>query len=311
MGHSGLHLSVLSLGTWVTFGTADGLQTAVDCFREAYDAGINFFDCAEVYGQGQAETVMGQALKKLGLRRGSYTISTKFYWGLNDSVNEKNTLNRKRLREAMEGSLRRLQVEEIDLVFCHRDDLRTPIEEICLTMHEFVQEGRAHYWGTSEWSPARIVEAVEFCRRHGLHAPRMEQPQYSLLERKRFEQDLGPILAGIPYGTTTWSPLASGLLTGKYDDGIPPGSRLDREEWLRGSLTADRIAKSRALQAIAEELGCTRSQLAIAWCAKNPLVTTVITGASRVEQLRENLKALDVMAKLTPEVMDRIDAITK
>ncbi len=309
LGRAGLKLSVLSLGSWISFGGSMGVDAAAECMQVAYDAGMNFFDNAEVYGKGESERVMGAALKKLGWRRGSYTVSTKIYWGLHEGVNEQNTLNRKRLLEATTGCLERLDMDYVDLLFCHRDDLDTPIEEIVLTMHEIVQSGRAMYWGTSEWSAARIAEACDFAHRYGLHAPRMEQPQYSMVVRDVFEKQLTPVFERYGYGSTTWSPLASGVLSGKYDDGIPAGSRLDQEAWLRGALTPERITKTKAVKAVADDLGCTRSQLAIAWCAVNPAVTTVITGASRIEQLRENLGALDIMPKLTPDVMARIDEI--
>ena len=309
LGKTGMHLSVLSFGSWVTFGRQFGVDVAAECLKAAYDAGINFFDNAEVYARGESETVMGEALRKLGLRQGSYALSTKFYWGLHDSPLEKNTLNRKRLMEAMDGSLQRMQRDCIDLIFCHRDDPNTEIAEIVHTMHDIIVMGKAHYWGTSEWSAERINEAIDYAEKHGLHAPQMEQPQYSLFERRKFESEIGPTLKSRRYGTTTWSPLASGILSGKYDDGIPAGSRLESEEWLRAGLTDERLGKVRELKSIADELGCSRSQIAIAWCAKNPLVTTVITGASKLEQLHENLGALEVMAKLDEGVMAKLDRL--
>lgn len=309
LGNTGLKLSVLSLGSWVTFGNQVDLDGAVKLLARAYDAGINFFDNAEVYALGESEKLMGDALRQLGWRRGSYTVSTKIYWGLHDSPLEKNTLNRKRLLEGMEGALARFGLDTIDLVFCHRDDLETSVEEIVLTMHEIVSSGKAFYWGTSEWTPERIEEAIAFATRHGLHAPVMEQPQYSLLKRSFFEQRLGPALKRHRYGTTTWSPLALGILAGRYDQGIPEGSRLDKVDWLRAELTEERIAASKQLGEVAAELGCTRAQLALAWVAKNPLVSTVITGASQIGQLEENLGALEVIPKLTPEILARIDSL--
>lgn len=311
MGRSGLQLSVLSYGSWVSFHNQVGPDAAADIMAAAYDAGVNFFDNAEVYARGQSEIVMGDALKKLGWRRGSYVVSTKFFWGLNDGVNEKNTLNRKRLMEAVDGSLKRLQLDEIDLVYCHRDDPETTVEEIVHTFHDMIVAGKALYWGTSEWESKRIIEAWHYAERHGLHRPVVEQPQYNLLAKDKFEGDLSVAIDHCGIGTTTWSPLASGLLTGKYNDGIPEGTRmtLSGMEWLQNGLTQERIAKVRQLQPIAADLGCTTGQLAIAWCAKNPRVTSVILGATSNEQLQQNLAALDVVDKLDDEIMTRIAAI--
>lgn len=311
MGRSGLKLSVLSLGSWVSFHKQVDVDAAVEIMQAAYDGGVNFFDNAEVYALGQSEVVMGEALKKLGWRRGSYVVSTKFFWGLNDGPNEKNTLNRKRLMEAIDGSLERIQLDEIDLVYCHRDEPDTPVEEIVHAFHDMIVAGKAHYWGTSEWSSNRIIAAWRYADKHGLHRPVVEQPQYNLFERERFEGDLSVAIDHCGIGTTTWSPLASGVLTGKYNDGIPEGSRLSLSgmEWLQSAVTPERIEKVRQLSAIAEEMGCSTTQLALAWCAKNPRVTTVITGASRKSQLEENLGALAVLEKLDAETMARIDAI--
>lgn len=311
MGRSGLQLSVLSLGSWVTFHNQVDVDNAVGLMSAAYDAGVNFFDNAEIYAKGQSEEVMGAALKQLGWRRGSYIVSTKFYWGLFDGPNEKNTLNRKRLMDAIDGSLERMQLDEIDLVYCHRDEPETPVEEIVHAFHDMITAGKAHYWGTSEWSSNRIIEAWRYAERHGLHRPVVEQPQYSLLERAKFEGDLTVALDHCGMGTTTWSPLASGILTGKYNDGIPEGSRLSLPsmEWLRDILTPERIEKAKALQALAAEVGCTSSQIAIAWCLKNRHVTSVITGATKMSQLEENLAALDVFEKLDDEVMAKLMAI--
>jgi len=312
LGRSGIRVSALSLGSWVTFHNQVDVNSAVESMAAAYDAGVNFFDNAEVYAHGKSEEVMGAAIKKLGWRRGSYLVSTKFFWGLDGGVNEKNTLNRKRLIEAMNGSLTRFGLDYVDLVYCHRPDPTTPIEETVWAMHNLIEWGKAMYWGTSEWSAAEIVAAIEIAERHHLHKPVMEQPQYHLLARRRVEVEYARLFADYGYGATTWSPLASGLLTGKYNNGIPADSRgsVKGYEWLKDQLTDETaLAKVRALQPIADELGVTLAQLALAWCMKNPHVSSVITGASRVGQVRENMKAVDVVAKLTPEVMARIDAI--
>jgi len=311
LGRSGLKVSELSFGSWVTYGNQLGAETALECMAAAYAAGVNFFDNAEVYAKGASETIMGEALAKLGWRRSSYIVSTKFYWGLHDGPNEKNTLNRKYLRGAIDASLARLGLEYVDLVFCHRPDPDTPIEETVWAMHDMVAQGKALYWGTSEWSAAEIVRAWEIAERLHLHKPVMEQPQYNLLHRERVEREYARLYDDLGLGTTTWSPLASGLLTGKYDGGIPPDSRgaVKGYEWLAERLTdAAKLAQVRRLAPVARDLGCTMAQLAIAWCLKNPRVSTVITGASRVAQVHENMKALDVVPRLTPEVMARIDA---
>jgi len=311
LGRSGLKVSELSFGSWVTYGNQLGAETAIECMAAAYAAGVNFFDNAEVYAKGASETIMGEALAKLGWRRSSYIVSTKFYWGLHDGPNEKNTLNRKYLRGAIDASLARLGLEYVDLVFCHRPDPDTPIEETVWAMHDMVAQGKALYWGTSEWSAAEIVRAWEIAERLHLHKPVMEQPQYNLLHRERVEREYARLYDDLGLGTTTWSPLASGLLTGKYDGGIPPDSRgaVKGYEWLAERLTdAAKLAQVRRLAPVARDLGCTMAQLAIAWCLKNPRVSTVITGASRVAQVHENMKALDVVPRLTPEVMARIDA---
>jgi len=312
LGRSGLKVSELSFGSWVTYGNQLGAETAIECMAAAYAAGVNFFDNAEVYAKGASETIMGEALAKLGWRRSSYIVSTKFYWGLHDGPNEKNTLNRKYLRGAIDASLARLGLEYVDLVFCHRPDPDTPIEETVWAMHDMVAQGKALYWGTSEWSAAEIVRAWEIAERLHLHKPVMEQPQYNLLHRKRVEKEYAPLYEDVGLGLTTWSPLASGLLSGKYRNGVPAGSRgaLETYAFLREGLTDP--AKNRLvgdLAGVASELGCTLAQLALAWCLLNRNVSTVITGATRVEQIAENMKALDVAAKLTPEVVTAIDAI--
>lgn len=255
---------------------------------------------------------MGNALKELKWRRGSYLVSTKIYWGLHDNINERNTLNRKRLIEGINGSLERLQLEYVDLLYCHRPDRTTPIEETVWAMHNIIEWGKAFYWGTSEWSAAEIVAAIEIAERHHLHKPVVEQPVYNLFERQRFSREYERVYKEYGYGTTIWSPLASGLLTGKYNQGIPEGSRgaLKGYDWLHDDLTnAEKLAKVAALEPIAKELDCTLSQLALAWCLKNPYVSTVITGASRVEQVHENMKASEVAPKITPEILHRIEEI--
>ena len=312
LGRSGLQVSELSLGSWVTFSTQLDVDVAMDCMAAAYEVGVNFFDNAESYAGGKSEEVMGAALKKLGWRRSSYIISTKFFFGINEGINEKNTLNRKRLMEAINGSLKRFDMEYVDLVFCHRADPATPIEETVWAMHNIIEQGKALYWGTSEWSAAEITSAIEIAERHHLHKPVMEQPQYNMLVRERFEKEYARLFKDYGYGATIWSPLASGVLTGKYNDGIPSDSRgaLPGYEWLLPRLTnTERLAKVKALQDIAGDLGCTTAQMAIAWCLKNPNVSTVITGASRVSQIYENMKSLEIVDKLNPEVLEKIDAV--
>lgn len=312
LGKAGIRVSELSLGSWITFHNQADVTAAKEMMAAAYDAGVNFFDNAEAYAKGRSEEVMGAALKELNWRRGSYLVSTKIYWGLNDGVNEKNTLNRKRLIEGINGSLQRLQLEYVDLLYCHRADKTTPVEETVWAMHNIIEWGKAMYWGTSEWSAAEIVSAIEIAERHHLHKPITEQPQYNLFDRQRFTNEYQRVYKEYGYGTTTWSPLASGLLSGKYNKGIPEGSRgtLEGFDWLHDQLTdKERIAKVQALEPVANELGCTLSQLALAWCLKNPYVSSVITGASRVEQVHENMKAVDVAPKLIPEILERIDTI--
>jgi voltage-dependent potassium channel beta subunit len=312
LGKAGIQVSELSFGSWVTFHTQADVDAAVEMMAAAHDYGVNFFDNAESYAGGKSEQVMGEALKKLGWRRGSYLVSTKFYWGINDGVNERYTLNRKYLIEGINASLKRFGLEYVDLIYCHRPDKNTPIEETVWAMHNIIEWGKALYWGTSEWSAAEIVAAIEIAERHHLHKPVTEQPVYNLFERHRFSNEYERVYREYGYGTTTWSPLASGMLTGKYNKGIPEGSRgtLKGYDWLHEELTdKQRISMVKELEPLAEELGCTLSQLAIAWCLKNPYVSTVITGASRVEQVHENMKATEVVPKLTPEILERIDAI--
>lgn len=315
LGRAGLRVSELSLGSWVTYHTQVDVNSAAEMIAAAFDAGVNFLDNAEAYAGGRSEEVMGQALKRLGTPRLNYVVSTKFYWGLDrqgDAVNRKDTLNRKYLMQAIDGSLRRFGLEHIDLIYCHRPDPHTPIEETVRAMSDIITQGKALYWGTSEWSAADIRAAWEIAERHHLHKPAMEQPQYHLFHRKRVEQDYERLYDEIGLGLTTWSPLASGLLTGKYRTGIPEGSRgaLENMAFLRDGLThTARNAAVAQLEPIAAELGGSLAQLAIAWATRNPHVSTVITGASRIGQLQENLGALAVAERLTPEVMARIDEI--
>ncbi|MBV6394718.1 MAG: L-glyceraldehyde 3-phosphate reductase [Anaerolineales bacterium] len=312
LGRAGIQVSLLSFGSWVTFHNQAGVNTAAEMMRAAYEAGVNFFDNAEVYAGGKSEEVMGAALKGLGWRRSSYIISTKFFWGLERGVNERNTLNRKRLLEGMDGSLQRLGLDYVDLVFCHRPDRNTPIEETAHTMHDIIQSGRAIYWGVSMWSADEIRAAWLVCDKYGWHKPQMEQPEYNLFSRQRVELEYARLYEDIGLGTTIWSPLASGLLTGKYQRGIPKNSRggLKGYGWLKDKLSdKESLAKVAKLGRVAKDLDCTLAQLALAWCAKNEHVSTVITGASRVEQVKENMQALKVLPKLKEDVMKRIDGI--
>ena len=313
LGRSGLKVSELSFGSWVTYGNQLDTRAAVECMAAAWDRGVNFFDNAQVYAAGRSEEIMGEALAKSGWPRVKYVVSTKFFWGITDGPNEKNTLNRKYLLDAIDGSLKRLRLDYVDLVYCHRPDPNTPIEETVWAMHDMIERGKALYWGTSEWSAADIVAAWQVAERHHLRKPVVEQPEYNLFHRERVEVEYRRLYEELGIGLTTWSPLASGLLTGKYRNGVPADSRgaIPRMKFLVDDLT-DR-AKNDAvvkLDAVAKELGCTLAQLAIAWCARNPNVSTVITGASRVSQVEENLKAADVIGRLTPAVLERIEAAT-
>jgi voltage-dependent potassium channel beta subunit len=312
LGKSGLQISELSFGSWVTFHNQVDVDATVQLMATGYDAGMNFFDNAEVYAGGKSEEVMGAALKKLGWRRGSYLVSTKLYWGLHENPNEQSTLNRKYLIEGIDGSLKRFDLDYVDLLYCHRADPTTPIEETVRAMHTIIETGRALYWGTSEWEAAEIVEAIGIAERHHLHKPVVEQPVYNLLQQHRFGPEYDAVYKEHGYGSTTWSPLASGMLTGKYQDGIPKDSRgsLEGYDWLREELTnADRLATVAALEPLAKDMGASLAQFSLAWCLQNPLVSSVITGASRIEQLQENLKALELVDKFTPESMAEIDQI--
>jgi voltage-dependent potassium channel beta subunit len=310
LGGSGLQVGVLSFGSWVTFGSQLDTGLAKACLTAAREGGVNFFDNAEQYAGGESERIMGRALAELGWPRYSYVVSTKLFWGIHEGVNMQNTLNRKYLLQAIDGSLERMGLDFVDLLFCHRSDPLTPIEETVWAMHDIVSSGRATYWGTSEWPADDLRAAFEIAERHHLHKPVMEQSQYNLLERKRVEVEYARLYEDWGLGLTTYSPLAWGVLTGKYVDGVPEGSRatVPGFEWLRDIVVAPETnARVPALLKMADEFGCTAAQLAIAWCTMNPHVSTVITGASRVEQVEENLRALDVVPLLTPEVMARLD----
>ncbi len=313
LGKSGLEVSALSLGAWVTFGDQVGEEVAYQCMKAAFDAGVNFFDNAEVYADGQAEIVMGNVIKKAGWKRTDLVISTKIFWG-GDGPNDSG-LSRKHIMEGTDAALARLQMDYVDLIFCHRPDIHTPIEETVWAMNHVINLGKAFYWGTSEWSAQQIMQAYGIARREHLIPPLMEQPQYHMFHRQRVEVEYANLYRDIGLGTTIWSPLASGLLTGKYNQGMPDGTRVSMEgyEWLRESFEGEeaqqQIKKVAQLIPIANELGCSMAQLALAWCLKNPNVSTVITGASRVEQVTENMAALEVVDKLSDDVMERIEAI--
>lgn len=312
LGRSGIQVSELSLGSWVTFHNQANVDKTVELMSAAYDVGVNYFDNAENYSGGKSEEVMGAALKKLGWRRGSYLISTKLYWGLHDNPNEKNTLNRKYLLEAIDGSLRRLDTDYVDFLFCHRPDPHTPIEETVWAMHNNIERGKALYWGTSEWEAADILSAIEIAERHHLHKPVVEQPVYNLFQRHRFASDYNSVYEDHGYGSTTWSPLASGLLTGKYNNGIPKDSRgaLEGFGWLQDQLTDPKsLAQVSALAPLAEQMGATLAQFSLAWCLQNSYVSTVITGASRVEQVHENMKALNFVDQFSSDVLKAIDEV--
>jgi voltage-dependent potassium channel beta subunit len=313
LGSSGLKLSALSFGSWVTFHKQIDLVASIALMRQAFDSGVNFFDNAEAYASGESERLMGEALRKLGWPRSAYVVSTKVFWG--GKLPNQKGLSRKHIRDACDNGLRRLQVDYLDLYFCHRPDHETPLEETVRAMGELVAQGKVLYWGTSEWEADQIAEAHGIARALGVAPPTMEQPQYNLFERQKVERDYARLYQTIGLGTTTWSPLASGILTDKYRKGVPDGSRMSLSgmEWLRAELESPRgreqVQKTTQLAGIARELGITVSQLAIAWCLLNPNVSTVILGATGPEQLRENLAASEAVAKLTPEVVARIEAV--
>jgi voltage-dependent potassium channel beta subunit len=313
LGKSGLKVSALSLGAWVTYGGQVGEESAYECMKAAYEAGVNFFDNAEAYASGNAEIVMGNVIKKIGWKRTDLVISTKIFWG-GDGPNQSG-LSRKHIIEGLDASLKRLQMDYVDLVFCHRPDIHTPIEETVWAMNHVINQGKAFYWGTSEWTATQIMEAYAVARREHLIPPTMEQPQYHMFHRERVEAEYARLYREIGLGTTIWSPLASGLLTGKYNQGIPEGTRVTLKgyEWLKEQFESDqtqkRLAKVSELMLIASELACSMAQLALAWCLKNPNVSTVITGASRASQVSENMAALEVVPKLTDDVMQQIEVI--
>jgi voltage-dependent potassium channel beta subunit len=310
LGRSGLKVSALSYGAWVTFGDQIDVDRAAECMQIAYDHGVNFFDNAEAYAGGQAEEMMGDIIQQKGWSRSDLVVSTKIFWG-GDGPNDVG-LSRKHVIEGTKAALRRLKMDVVDLVYCHRPDPETPMEETVRAMSHLVDRGYAFYWGTSEWTAEQIRHAAGIAERKNLIPPTMEQPQYNMFHREKVEREFAPLYDDLGLGTTTWSPLASGVLTGKYNDGIPDDSRLATEgyEWLREAvLQNDRLEKVRALTEIAEDLDCTTAQLALAWCLQNPNVSSVITGATKPHQVEENMQALDVANRLTPETMDRIEDI--
>lgn len=313
LGASGIELSALSFGSWVTFGDQIGDEVAVDCMKAAWDCGVNYFDNAEAYSAGKAEAMMGKALKILGWKRTDFVVSTKLYWG--GKGPNKIGLSRKRILEGAEASLARLQLEYVDLLFCHRPDPFTPIEETVRAMTYLVNNGKALYWGTSWWTAEQITAAYHIARRERLVPPSMEQPEYNMFCRNWVEKEYVRLYRDIGLGTTTWSPLCSGLLTGKYSEGVPEGTRVSLKgyEWLRREFESEegmrRLETTRRLAPLAKELGCTMAQMALAWCLKNPNVSSVITGASRPDQVIENMGALNIVDRLGPAVMDRIEHI--
>ena len=311
LGRSGLQVSALSLGSWVTFGDQISDEVAEALMVKAYEGGVNFFDNAETYASGKSELVMGKILKKLAWDRSTYLVSSKVFWG--GTLPNQKGLMRKHVIEGCHGALKRLQVDYLDLFFCHRPDIHTPIEETVWAMHNLIQQGKILYWGTSEWTSQQITEAHYWAERHHLIAPVMEQPQYNMFERKKLEQDYIPLFKNFGLGTTIWSPLASGMLTGKYLDKLPDDSRMNLKNmgWLKDRMLTDaeKLSKVKELHKLSQELGISLVSLALCWCLKNPNVTTVILGASKVAQLEENLKCTDSMPKLTAEVVEKIEAI--
>lgn len=316
LGRSGLQVSVLSFGSWVSFSKQINDKVADELMGIAYDAGINFFDNAEVYALGESEKMMGRVLKKKKWDRTSYTVSSKVFWGWRGKENKPNQsgLSRKHVMEACDEALQRLQVDYLDMYFCHRPDKNTAVEETVWAMNHLIQQGKILYWGTSEWSGVEIMEAHKVAQQYHLIGPTMEQPQYNLFERDKMENEFLQLFKTVGMGTTIWSPLASGLLTGKYNDGIPKGSRFALEgfDWLKERwVMDDKIKKVKKLSDLAARLGMTTAALSIAWCIRNPNVSTAILGATKKAQLLDNLKALKAMEQLTPEVMDKIEAILK
>ncbi|KAL4420259.1 hypothetical protein ABPG77_003438 [Micractinium sp. CCAP 211/92] len=315
LGNSGLKVSVLSFGSWVSFGNQYGVPEAKELIAKCYEGGVNFFDCAEVYANGQAEEILGAALRELGYPRSEYVVSTKIFFGTGSSAPNARGLSRKHIIEGTKASLKRLGLEYVDLIYCHRPDPETPIEETVRAMNWVLDQGMAFYWGTSEWSREQIEEAWAVADRLGLVGPAVEQPEYNLFHRKRVEEEYAPLYAARGLGLTTWSPLSSGILTGKYSGGnMPEGTRFQLEKYKH--LADQKLVQKKhqiemvdQLKPIADELGCTLAQLALAWCAHNPNVSSVITGATKLSQVEDNLGALPIIAKLTPEVVSKIDAV--
>jgi voltage-dependent potassium channel beta subunit len=313
LGGSGLKVSALSFGSWVTFSSQIGARAAATLMETAYDAGVNFFDNAEAYAGGESEQMMGRVLKKAGWRRDSYCVSSKVYWG--GKLPTQRGLSKKHVHDACHAALRRLELDYLDLYFCHRPDLETPVEETVRAMNDLIAQGVVLYWGTSEWSAEQIAEAAGVARALGLKGPTMEQPQYNMFVRDKVEREFHRLYETIGLGTTTWSPLASGILTGKYSNGIPKGTRVSLPDygWLRERFESEEgraeIEKARQLEPIAADVGATLPQLAIAWCLRNPNVSTVILGASKPEQLTETLAALEFVPKLTDDVVARIERV--
>jgi len=313
LGKTGLQVSALSFGSWITFGKQIADGTADELMSMAYDNGVNFFDNAEIYARGKSETVMGEILKKKNWQRSSFCVSSKVFFGFEDNKPNQTGLSRKHIFEGCHAALKRLQVDYIDLFFCHRPDKNTPIEETVWAMNLLIQQGKILYWGTSEWANDEIMAAHVFADKHHLIGPSMEQPQYNMFERTKLEKDYLLLFRDYGLGTTIWSPLASGLLTGKYNSGTPTDNRLHIEgmDWLKERTLGDntRIERTVKLNALAQELGTSLPKMAIAWCLKNPNVSTVILGASKISQLQENLKALDIVPLLNAEVMEKIEGI--
>lgn len=314
LGRSGLKVSALSFGSWVTFGDQIDEDVAYHSMKEAYDAGVNFFDNAEAYAEGKSEIMMGNIIQKAGWKRTDLVLSTKIFWG-GDGPNDMG-LSFKHIKEGTEAALKRLQTDYVDLIFCHRPDKHTPIEETVWGMNQMIKEGKALYWGTSEWSAREIRQAYDFARQEHLRPPLMDQPQYNMFQREKVEQEFAPLYEDIGLGTTVWSPLASGLLTGKYNDGIPAGSRLSLEkyDWLREKLLetesgCQKLNKVKELAEVADGAGIPMPQFALAWCLKNEDVSTVITGASKPEQVEQNMKAIEILDQMTPEIMRRVEEI--
>ena len=311
LGDSGISVSLFSFGSWVTFGKQLDTKLSRDCIKYAFDHGVNFFDNAEVYALGESEVLMGEAFRELGLTRNDYVLTTKFFWGIEKRVNFRNTLNRKYLMQAIDGSLKRLKTDFVDVVYCHRYDPETPISEICFAMDQMIRDGKALYWGTSEWPAVAIDQAFTFAVENSLHRPIVEQPQYNLIHREKVEKEFLPLYKNMKLGLTTWSPLASGILTGKYIDGIPKDSRASIPSLGYIKEEVEHPASKKValqLQKISKESGISMAHLALGWCALNPNVSTVILGASRLEQLKDNLETLNFLPQIS-ELKPMLDGI--